>query len=227
MVARCGEIRVRHWAHQGRRVCDPWWENETEWHRNWKDQFPTDWQEIVHPADDGERHIADVKTPDGWVIEFQHSYIKPEERRSRDAFYDKLIWVVDGLRRKRDRDQLLKAWEEGTPVGAKWPMRRAFSDDCRLLQEWSGSPGPVFFDFGEDQMLGWLLAKRPQGPVYVAPFPRAELIQIHRHTGTPMARDFDSFVGELSELVDNYESHLRTRASNRFPPRPARRRRRL
>ena len=86
MVARCGEVRVRHWAHKGRRHCDPWWENETEWHRGWKDRFPADWQEIVHPDGDGERHIADVKTGDGWVIEFQHSYIKPEERRSREAF---------------------------------------------------------------------------------------------------------------------------------------------
>jgi hypothetical protein len=50
-------------------------ENETEWHRAWKDQFPPEWQEIVHLAGDGERHIADVKTGDGWVIEFQHSYI--------------------------------------------------------------------------------------------------------------------------------------------------------
>ena len=69
MVARCGEVRVRHWAHKGRRLCDPWWENETEWHRAWKDQFPADWQEVVCYAEDGERHIADVKTHAGWVIE--------------------------------------------------------------------------------------------------------------------------------------------------------------
>ena len=51
---------------KGRRFCDPWWENETEWHRAWKDQFPADWQEIVHHAEDGEKHIADVKT-DRWL----------------------------------------------------------------------------------------------------------------------------------------------------------------
>jgi hypothetical protein len=161
-----------------------------------------------------------VKTSDGWVIEFQHSNIKPEERRSRDAFCDKLIWVVDGLRRKRDRGQFLKAWREGTPVGGKSPIRRAFSDDCRLLQEWSGSPAPVFFDFGEDHMLGWLLAKRPQGTVYVAPFPRATFIQTHQQTGTQAARDFDSLVEESSELVDNYESNHRTRSPHQFPPHP-------
>jgi competence protein CoiA len=98
MVARCGEVRVRHWARKQSSVCDPWWESETEWHRAWKDQFPADWQEIVQHAETGERHIADVKTHRGWVIEFQHSYLKPEERRSRDMFYPKLIWIVDGCR---------------------------------------------------------------------------------------------------------------------------------
>jgi competence protein CoiA len=95
MIARCGELRTPHWAHRGTRLlCDPWWENETQWHRVWKDQFPADWQEVVHRAEDGERHIADVKTQNGWVIEFQHSFLKAEERRSRDGFYPKLIWVV-------------------------------------------------------------------------------------------------------------------------------------
>ena len=96
MIAKCGEIYAHHWAHKGRRNCDAWWENETEWHRAWKNLFPTDWQEIVHRADDGEKHIADVQTEDGWTIEFQHSLIKPEERVSREEFYEKMIWVVDG-----------------------------------------------------------------------------------------------------------------------------------
>ena len=45
-----------------------------------------DWQEVVHVADDGEKHIADVKTPSGLVIEFQHSYIAPDEIMAAKAF---------------------------------------------------------------------------------------------------------------------------------------------
>lgn len=217
MVAKCGEVKVWHWAHKGRRVCDPWWENETGWHRNWKDQFPVDWQEFVQHAEDGERHIADVKTAQGWVLEFQHSYIKPEERRSREAFYSKLLWVVHGLRGKGDRVQFLKAWDEGTPVGANSLVRRVFSDECRLLREWAGSPAPVWFDFGEAQVLWWVLAGRPNGLAYVAPFPRAGFIAIHRGTAT---QDFASFVEELPELVAKYESHRRTQASMPVPLRP-------
>jgi competence CoiA-like predicted nuclease len=87
LIAKCGDLKVNHWSHKGNRNCDQWWENETEWHRAWKGQFPDDWQEVVHKDKNGEKHIADVKTESGWVLKFQHSYLKPEESRSRNAFY--------------------------------------------------------------------------------------------------------------------------------------------
>jgi competence protein CoiA len=66
MVAKCGHVKVWHWAHKGRPPCDPWWESETDWHRAWKDAFPTEWQEVCHidPVT-GEKHIADIKSPFG------------------------------------------------------------------------------------------------------------------------------------------------------------------
>lgn len=101
LIARCGPFKVNHWAHHGTRNCDPWRENETEWHRSWKGYFPVEWQEVVHKSDNGEKHIADVKTEQGWVLEFQHSFMNPEERLSRNNYYPNLVWVVDGLRRQR------------------------------------------------------------------------------------------------------------------------------
>ncbi len=62
MAARGGQVRVHHWAHKGHIRCDPWRENETEWHRSWKNELPNHWQEVVHYADNGEKHIADIKT---------------------------------------------------------------------------------------------------------------------------------------------------------------------
>ena len=209
MVAKCGELRAWHWAHKGHQLCDPWWENETEWHRTWKDQFPADWQEIVQTAGDGERHIADVRTGRDWVIEFQHSYLKPEERRSREAFYQKLIWVVDGTRRKRDRVQLIRAWNESVPVGGNALVRKAFSDDCGLLREWAGSNAPIFLDLGERERLWWLFAKSTNGWVYLTQFPRAQFIECHRSTATEIARHFDEFVNDIPKLIGDYESHLR------------------
>jgi len=226
MVAKCGEVRLWHWAHKGRLHCDPWWENETEWHRAWKDQFPPEWQEIVHLAGDGERHIADVKTGDGWVIEFQHSSITPEERRSRDAFYPKLIWVVDGTRRKRDRAQLINAWEKGVPVGGNAVVRRAFSDDCRLLREWAASSAPIFLDLGDAGVLWWLFAKSSNVSAYVAPYSRAQFIECHRSTATEIARQFGEFVSDIPKLIADYESRRRAQPfrSDPLQPRMSRRR---
>ena len=48
MVAKCGRVKMWHWAHTPKEVCDPWWGPETEWHRMWKDQFSDLWQEIIH-----------------------------------------------------------------------------------------------------------------------------------------------------------------------------------
>ena len=102
VVAKCGDIKVHHWAHKSKIECDKWWDSETPWHRNWKNCVPVEWQEIVHKDANGEKHIADIKTPHGLVVEFQHSHISKEERDSREYFYEHMIWIVDGTRRKTD-----------------------------------------------------------------------------------------------------------------------------
>jgi len=226
VVAKCGELRIWHWAHKGRLLCDPWWENETEWHRTWKNQFPTDWQEIVHTAEDGERHISDVKTADGWVIEFQHSHIKPEERRSREAFYQKLTWVVDGTRRKRDGIQLLRAYGEGISVRKGFPVRKIFSDESRLLREWASSNAPIFFDLGEAEPHLWFLLKTASGWSYVVPFPRDQFIKIHDALEPGLADQFGKLVNDLHGLIVEREL-LSSRRIQSLPPRPGVTRRRF
>jgi hypothetical protein len=95
-IAKCGSRIMHHWAHYRIRDCDPWWENETEWHREWKNKFPLECREVTHLSDDGEIHRADIKTPTGVVIEIQHSPMKDAERISREDFYKNLVWVIDG-----------------------------------------------------------------------------------------------------------------------------------
>lgn len=134
---------------------------------------------MIHEADQGEKHIADVKTARDWVIEFQRSPIKSEERQSREAFYKKLIWVVDGTRRKRDWGQFVKALDSGGAVTRFPNMRRISADGCVLLREWSSSASRVFFDFGEGGRIWWLLSKGAGKPVYVMPLPCAHFINNH------------------------------------------------
>lgn len=174
MISKCGEKKIHHWSHKGKLECDTWWENETQWHRNWKGHFPVDWQEVVHRDETtGERHIADVKTDQEWVIEFQHSFLKTDERNSRNAFYKKLVWVVDGKRLKGDEVEIRRAIENGTPFGF---TRRILPSSCPLLKDWN-SDHPVFFDFGQDELIV-LLPKCHDGMFYLFPFSRAEFIEI-------------------------------------------------
>jgi hypothetical protein len=95
MIAKCGPRVIHHWAHAGRKNCDPWWENETNWHREWKAYFPEECREVSHTAPDGEIHRSDIKTPTGIYIEVQHSAMTDEERLSREEFYGNLVWVID------------------------------------------------------------------------------------------------------------------------------------
>lgn len=151
MIAKCGRVKMWHWAHRSRSGCDPWWENETEWHRGWKNRFLREWQEVVHidPLD-GQKHIADVKTPEGLVIEFQHSPIHPEELKSREEFYKKLVWVVDGDRGSLDPQFLCLglSWDpiclEPLAYSLKW------WGNGRILHNWSEATCEVYIGFGRE-----------------------------------------------------------------------------
>lgn len=101
MIAKCGEINIHHWAHAAKIDCDTWWENETPWHRNWKDQFPERYREIVcFDANSTEHHRADIVTKTGVTIEFQNSPLNLVDVGKREKFYPKLIWVLNGLKFK-------------------------------------------------------------------------------------------------------------------------------
>lgn len=96
MLSKCGTKVIWHWAHASRKHCDPWWENETDWHRKWKSYFPPGWREQRAVDSTNEAHIADIRTPKGVVLEFQNSPISPEELQSREQFYGDMTWIVNG-----------------------------------------------------------------------------------------------------------------------------------
>ena len=149
MISRICKTKVDHWAHKSKQNCDIWWENETIWHREWKNCFDTEWQEVVHNDEiTGQRHIADVTTPHGWTIELQHSPMDDEERKSRNNFYKKIAWVIDGTRRKTDIDQLNRLLTNGVQLRTKLTTIAVNPDNKnRLLSEWHNKDSLVFFDF--------------------------------------------------------------------------------
>ncbi|TAU37640.1 hypothetical protein ELI43_34060 [Rhizobium leguminosarum] len=194
MIPKCGVKRLHHWAHARTAVCDRWWERETEWHRGWKNLFPTEWQEIRRVAIDGEVHIADVKTASSTVIEFQHSAIIPEERASREAFYGSMVWIVNGNRLKRDLSSFREALTYARSAETK--TRAWLVSDCAsaIIERWRGGSRPVFLDFGDVDFTSpwlpatgvlWWLNFVPRGRVIVTPVHRQSVLD-HLLSGTPI-----------------------------------------
>lgn len=206
VIAKCGDVRIWHWAHKTKLECDSWWE-ESEWHRAWKGQFPKEWQEIIHKAENNEKHIADVKVDQGYVIELQRSPIKSEERQSREAFYKKMIWVVDGTRRLKDKSKFLEYSMSVNGAAHVRKLRRDF-DKCTLLREWSECTSTTFFDFNEDVL--WVLLPRGLLPTveerYVFITRRNLLIALLR--ASPNEISFEKFLKDLAEVIVNGEKSL-------------------
>jgi competence protein CoiA len=160
VIAKCGNVRVWHWAHERTGTCDFEREPETKWHRDWKNKFPPDWQECIR-LKDGKKYIADVMTKRGMIIEFQHSYLHQEVREGRESFYQKMIWVVDGQRRKRDRARFFASLGAAPVVKFK-PLTCLFPSNAgALLRDWAASRVPVFFDFGDLSEPGDPLFDKP------------------------------------------------------------------
>ena len=211
MISKCGNIKVWHWSHKSKAPCDPWWENETEWHRAWKNRFPKDWQEIIHiTSDTGEKHIADVKTDNGLVIEFQRSAILPEEIKSREAFYKNMVWVIDGTRLKRDYPKFLKGVNTLKHSGKIGFYLSSFPEEC-FPERWLTSKVPVYFDFqgiNPTDQPDWTKANlwcifpgRLEGYVVIAAFSYKEFIEFS--STTPHLLFFREILSSISQNIQS------------------------
>jgi competence protein CoiA len=136
MLAKCGEIVIWHWAHISREECDAWAEPESDWHRRWKLCLEGLETEVLMGP-----HRADIVAPDGRVVELQHSPIRPDAIRLREAFYRRMVWLVDlteceGLSL---RPKNLDGIERVGWVGFRWKHHR---------RSWLAATKPLFFDLG-------------------------------------------------------------------------------
>lgn len=94
VVAKCGPINNWHWAHKNRINCDGWGESEGFWHYTLKNLFPEECREVTIEKD-GVKHRADLRIKN-LVIELQSSPIKFDVIKEREAFYENMIWILDG-----------------------------------------------------------------------------------------------------------------------------------
>src|SRR5262245_34768192 len=223
VIAKCGEVRDWHWAHWKKRDCDRWSEPETEWHRAWKNHFPENWQEISHPSENGETHRADVKTDRGVVLEFQHSFLRPDERESRENFYPKLVWVVDGLRRNGDRAQFVACLDAGKVINRQPGIVSVLWKEGALLRDWEANRVPVYFDFRDSEPLWRLNPCGPNGMSYLSPVTKTEFLRVHLE-GVPFDRPFSEVIelaaarlqqAPQSPGLSGFERHMARRQRRR------------
>lgn len=207
MIPKCGPIKIWHWAHKSDCECDHWRENETPWHRAWKDHFPKENQEVRQKDQGtGEWHIADVKTTRDYILEFQHSFLSSSERQSRNKFYgEKLVWIVDGLKRQKDKSQFELFLKNAIPLHQDSPILKLhpFLNECRILEEWSECNVPAFFDFGSELPLWCLLPKSSKGHYYMLEYSRQNFIALHSESLNGYT--FADFINYLVRTIIAYE----------------------
>jgi competence protein CoiA len=156
VIPKCGQINVWHWAHRSAE-CDRWAEPMTQWHVDWQDHFPLDACEVTIGD-----HRADVLSPTGIVIEFQHSALSADEIRERESHYGQMLWVFDAIGAYNDDRLNLRKRPAIQPRGA--PIRRVESpygpDDNYRSFRWKyprrsilACRRPVFLDLGDGNLL--------------------------------------------------------------------------
>ncbi len=202
VIAKCGDKNINHWSHIGKRMCDKWWEHETDWHRNWKENFPVNWREVIHFDEKGEKHIADVKTDNGLVLEFQHSYIQSDELNSRNIFYKRIAWVVDGLRRVNDQPGFFKVIKESTLIRQNNINAYAisFPEESRILKDWVNCGVPVLFDFYEPERLWIVMPNTTVKKTHIVLLSRNYFIEVVK------SNLFESALNTISKAINDYNN---------------------
>lgn len=171
MIPKCGKIKQWHWSHSRIAICDTWTQPETEWHRNWKSIFGKDNSEIII-IQNGKKHIADVKTKNGTVIEFQNSKISYDTVVTREQFYgENMIWIINAINYKTNftvKDNDFEVFDTYTPEFEKYAKINGFSTkykpdsdiDSYLRfswkkppESWTASKRKVYLDFGTENLF--------------------------------------------------------------------------
>lgn len=169
VIPKTGRIKTPHWAHKTLDTCDKFSEPETKWHREWKNQFPEEWREVVignHRADIC-FDLKNTKDQSPYVIEFQHSSISHEKICDRSRAYGKnLTWVVDASSlAKRLEFTVEGEYKRGdiVEITTCWDLsRRVFVGDGSPVTVWwkyfSGAwntpvKQKIYFDFPDNHLM--------------------------------------------------------------------------
>lgn len=147
VVAKCGVIKVHHWAHKKGNPCDSWREADSEWRHRWLEHFvDCDVEAIIE--NNGTRHFADIKTKNGTTVLLRRGRVKEAELRKMEDFFEGLVWIVDLSANKRAAIKLRNAFRDRTIHKVFKNAYRTFGGlGIGIPDEWSRNRYPVIFDF--------------------------------------------------------------------------------
>lgn len=116
------------------------------------------------------------------------------------------MWVVDGLKHKKDKSQLDQFLNYAAPIKKDSSILKlhSFLDDCIILEEWSNCGGAVFFDFGIETSMWCLLPKSSKGNYYMFEYSKKSFIEILM--GNLNGNSFSDLITFLRMSIFAYEN---------------------
>ena len=130
MTQKKGTRMIWHYAHKSLNNCIDYYDNKGEWHRKMQEMFPEKNREIVENFG-MYKHIYDILTDKGVIIEFQHSPLSLDDfkKRTKDYIFRSVfhktarpIWVFDYAEREFS---ISPQKYEGNPRRRKFYWKRA------------------------------------------------------------------------------------------------------
>lgn len=132
VISKCGSINIWHWSHKNLEDCDDWYEPESQWHKDWKNEFPKEQQEFTMG-----KHRADIRTSNRVIIELQNSPISSENIIDREDYYKRMIWLLNGanlakgLKLRNKKDLITFRWKH--PPKTWWSAEKEVYIDLSEL----------------------------------------------------------------------------------------------
>ena len=153
LIPKCGKIMIWHWAHKSNKDCDDWYEPESVWHKDWKDNFPKECQEVTIG-----KHRADIKIGE-LIVELQNTPLSADKIQERENFYGNMVWILNGralgngLNLKKKKIQINKQSQlNGNPMEKTGRMKEITTFRWKHPpKSWWVANKPIFIDFSDIQ----------------------------------------------------------------------------
>lgn len=205
VIARRGEKNVHHFAHKSHTLCSCS-DGMTDWHIQWQDRVHKEYQEIRMEqmiSSTKVLHIADIcipadkldvpsNSPNGYVVEIQHSNMDTKTIQERERFYTAqgytLVWVFDCS--KDWEYKVVRRIRSPSSTYEEMTIRRVRGRDFHLAAQYNGKV-LKFLDFNKDSIL--MVTKQSGGLITGLVVPIEEFDRIYLGSCVRDDRDMRPF----------------------------------